>query len=107
MRPIPEKMRKEMSEDLYMKKCCLSNSPAVEWHHVWKYAGQQINEKWAIMPLSKWYHIGVHSNKEVQEKVQYLSLLRATEKDLEKYPKKDWKQLFNYLKDKHGKIING
>lgn len=98
-----------MSEDPYYKKCCLTGETKgkIDWHHAWKYGKSQINEKWAIMPVSYCKHSpygdkdSVHNCKETAEKVQFLSLERATKEDLNKYPKKNWDQIYKYLKNRH------
>lgn len=70
----------------------------IEWEHVWIYAGRQINEPWAIIGICYGVHRGGELNK---EKNQFLSLMRATPTDLEKYPRTDWKRRFSYLVDKY------
>jgi hypothetical protein len=112
MNPIPHLVRKECEADPYYKKCCLTGKESwevkIDWHHAFDYSGTQINEKWAIMPIWWYMHSSngdeksVHNSKKTREFVQYLSLLRATPEDLAKYPKKNWIQIFNYLRQKHG-----
>lgn len=90
MRPIPKAMRDDIAQDPYMKKCARANHECegrITWEHSWIYAGKQINEKWAIIPLCVFHHLGEGLNKRENERI---SLRRATEEDLVKYPKKDW-----------------
>lgn len=89
MRPIPKKMRDQMEKDPFMKVCCFPGCGAIlpEWHHVWIYAGRQINEPWAIVPGCTYHHRGKGFKKEVFERI---SICRATQEDLAKYPKKNW-----------------
>lgn len=90
MTPIPPKLREEMSNDPYYKVCARKNgecSGRITWEHAWIYAGKQIQEKWAIIPLCWFHHLGEGLNKRIN---QLISLLRATPEDLAKYPKKDW-----------------
>lgn len=111
MRPIPTKHKITINSDKYYSKCCLTgmtnNSVKIDIHHAWDYQGKQINELWAYMPVWEKMHLptglpnSVHNSRETREYVQYLSLLRATEEDLKKYPRKDWKQIFNYLSKKY------
>ena len=91
MRPIPKPLLKEMLDDPWYLRCCypLCSGPA-ELHHVFTYAGRQINEKWAIIPLCYQHHRGGDLD---QDYCKYTSLLRATEDDLKKYPRINWKQL--------------
>lgn len=106
MRKIPKKLRNKLSNDPYYNKCCLTGKrKGLQWHHSFKYAGKQINERWNIMPIyykkHHWYgdKDSVHNLKETEEYVKYLALQRADLDDLEKrYPKKDWKQIYKHLK---------
>ena len=101
MRKIPEKMRKEIAEDEFMKKCCVTGDYRVSWEHCWTYGSKgQINEKWAIVPLRRDLNTS-HPPKEIKERCQLISLNRATKKDLAKYPKKNWDIIYNYLKSKY------
>lgn len=98
MRPIPSKLRKEMSEDPYYSICARKDSHCngrITWEHAWVYAGKQINEKWAIIPLCWHHHLGTGLRKNIN---QLISLRRATMEDLMKYPKKDWQQELETLK---------
>lgn len=114
MNPIPQKLKKELEVDPFMKICVLTCKAScdeikIDWHHCWKYAGRQINEKWAIIPLWDRKHSpqgdpdSVHRCKETREFVQYLSLKRATKEDLEKYPRNNWDLIFKKLKEKYEK----
>lgn len=101
MRPIPAKLRKQLSEDHYYWKCARENAVCngrITWHHCFKYAGKQINEAWAIQPLCFYHHQGRGFDK---NKSEYLALQRASLNDLAKYPKVDWLALIRYLKQKY------
>jgi hypothetical protein len=80
-----------MADDPYYAKCARAKdggcSGRITWEHVWIYAGRQINEIWAIIPLCWFHHLGDGFNKKINE---MLSLDRATAADLAKYPKKKW-----------------
>jgi len=104
MRKIPLKLRKELEELPRMKRCeCHSWSiyegceGKIEWHHVFIYAGKQINEKWAIVAACKKHHDLVKSSSLIKEFFEIRSLLYADEKSLKKYPRKNWSQLKKYL----------
>lgn len=83
MRPIPTKLREEMSNDPFYMKCCLAHlggcQGRIEWHHSIIYAGRQLNEKWAILPACQYHHRSVaHFNfKFIQ-----IALNRATDEEL-------------------------
>lgn len=75
--------------------------------HAWIYAGKQINELWAIVPLRRDLNTSAPP-KDVKEKCQLIALERAKqlgewENMKIKYPKKDWDQEYNYLIKKYGK----
>jgi hypothetical protein len=97
MRPIPIPMRATMSEDPFYSKCCVVGlgycAGKVQWHHVWIYAGKQINEIWAILPGCERHHDQVQKEPEVRKFFEKVSLSRAGPEDLAKYPKKDWEQI--------------
>lgn len=71
----------------------------IEWHHVWTYGSDgQINEHWAILGACSLHHRQVKEKRSVKEIFERRSLEIATEKDLAKYPRKNWDQLKKYLK---------
>lgn len=102
MRPIPKKLKDEMDSDPYYHQCSRSSEGAcggrITWEHAFVYAGKQINERWAIIPLCVFHHLGEGLNKELN---QYLALCRATISELAKYSRTNWWQQFMYL---HGKF---
>ena len=100
MRPIPPKMREQMSRDPYMEFCIhpgCKNIP--EWEHAFIYAGKQINEKWAIVPCCMYHHRGEGLDKHFN---QWVAINRATEEELQKYGKKNWAQLKATLNEEYG-----
>jgi hypothetical protein len=103
MRRMSEKLKKEILADPFYEKCCITGSYGVSWEHCWLYAGKQINEKWAIVPLRGDLNTS-HPPKEVKEKCQLISLSRATKEDLAKYPKKNWEQIKKHLTSKYGEV---
>jgi len=66
----------------------------ITWEHALKYAGKQVQERFAIIPLCWYHHLGAGLNKRFNE---YCALLRATASDFAKYPKANWPQLFEAL----------
>ena len=94
MRPIPQKLRNQIAADPYMKVCARSGwdcQGRITWEHAFIYAGKQINEAWAIIPLCWFHHLGPGVDKRINEAI---ALNRATEEDLKKYPKKNWQIYF-------------
>lgn len=111
MHPIPIKLRQKLSESQDMKVCIHNNSDCsgrVEWEHAWTYAGKQIQEEWAIIPCCTYHHRGKGLDKDFN---RYKSLMKV--KDIIKqdpgidvflrYPKKNWLQEYNFLKEKYEK----
>lgn len=99
MRPITPRVKKQILADPYYNRCARANiecAGRVTWEHCFIYAGRQINEKWAILPLCAFHHSvdkyqdGKGLNKRLN---QFLALKRATADDLAKYPRTDWVQL--------------
>lgn len=106
MRPIPAKLRKRLANSHFMQRCALHDGKygactgKIEWHHVWIYAGKQINEDWAIVPACEGHHAKVNGDQEIRKAFERISLDRTSPQNLEKYPKKDWKQIIKYLRQK-------
>lgn len=90
MRAIPAKIRRELESDPWMKQCKFPNctSTNIEWHHATSYQGRQVNEKWAIIPLCKKHH----DSQEGKYRSELMAICRMTDKDKEKYYKRDWEQ---------------
>lgn len=91
-------MREQIAKDPFMKKCIRAHegncSPDITWEHAWIYAGRQINEPWAIVPLCSHHHF-----KDLNKNYNRLvALERATKEDLKKYPKVDWEQKLRGLR---------
>ena len=112
MRPISQKLKKEMFDDpayhTCMRNAMFSDHICrgrLTLEHAFIYSGRQINEKWAIMSLCAWghdvdeYQDGGNLDK---RKNEYCCLMRATSEDLAKYPKRDWEQLRKFLISKYG-----
>jgi len=101
---IPEKLKQLLLEDPYYKTCARKNDECdgrITFEHSFLYAGKQIQEKWAIIPLCWHHHLGKGLNKELNH---YIALKRADLSDLcLRMPKKDWRQMYNYLEQRYGK----
>ena len=90
MRPIPPKLKAQIASDPYMRTCArlgLDCNGRITWEHAFIYAGRQINEPWAIIPLCMYHHLGEGLNKKINKQI---ALSRATREDLQKYPKKNF-----------------
>ncbi len=105
MRPIPDRIKNILERMPRMKFCEARFSGVgdcegrIEWHHVWTYGSEgQINEVWSILGACTLHHRQVKEKKEVKELFERRSLEYVTDFELDKYPRKDWKQLKKYLK---------
>lgn len=97
MRPIPKKLREALARDPFMKRCIHAGCvEPPEWEHALIYAGKQINEYWAIVPVCTYHHRGAGLNKRYN---QHRALQRATTEDFAKYPKQDWERLKTFLEE--------
>ena len=93
MNNIPKKLRADLAVDPSMRRCILDDEDCigrVQFHHVWTYAGKQIQERFAIVPLCAMHH---ENEVHFRDQIRALSLARATEAELARYPKVDWFQL--------------
>lgn len=107
--PIPKNILTEILVDDYYKKCARHTEKTckgrVTFEHVFIYAGKQIQEVWSIIPLCEYHHdvLSYQDKGDLQKELnQHIALQRATDADLEKYPRRNWKQLKEYLSKKYG-----
>lgn len=104
---IPEKLKQELLKNPYYRICARKGDDCdgrITFEHAFIYAGKQIQEEWAIIPLCWYHHLGKGLNKEINH---YIALSRADLRDLRKrMPKKDWSQMFSYLNKKYAQIKN-
>lgn len=122
MRPIPLKMRQEIEKLPRMQTCqlaplqslyggCSGRRQHPEWHHVWTYAGKQINEPWAILAACTYHHDMVKKDSSVRYAFETASLFYAAPEDLAKYPRKNWEQekrrIFGTSSEERRKIWQG
>lgn len=100
MRPIPPKLRAQIVADPFMLRCIHTGcTEKPEWEHAFIYAGKQVNEAWAIVPVCVYHHRGAGLDKQFN---QFVALNRASKDDLAKYPRTDWEQLLTHLTQKYG-----
>lgn len=94
-------MREELANTPHMKVCAVSNlqnvygpcARKIDFDHVWTYAGRQINELWAILGVCERHHRMKDGNQLLKDTIWRTSLRLASETDLAKYPRKNWKQI--------------
>lgn len=93
MRKISTPVKARILADRFYEKCA-RHGPECEgritWEHTLIYAGKQIDEAWAIIPLCE-YHHAVNRYQDcgdLQKEVNvWIALNRATDEELEKYSK--------------------
>lgn len=72
----------------------------ITWEHALTYAGRQIDEIWAIIKLCEYHHSVNHyqdGGDLDKNKNQWIALNRATDEELQKYPKAGFIELRNRL----------
>lgn len=101
MNRMPPALRRELSEDPYYRVCargwenCSPCSGRITWEHALTYAGRQIQERFAIIPLCAFHHSvdqfqdGGGMNKRINVEI---AMSRATEADRDKYPLLPWRK---------------
>ncbi len=105
MRKIPPALREEMAADPYYKKCARhidgGCAGRVTWEHSVIFAGRQLNEKWAIIPMCERHHgVGTYQDGGILDKQRnlHIALNRATDEELEAISKAtDYKALRDRL----------
>lgn len=93
MRKIPLAHKKNINTDVRFISCARRGfdcSGRITIEHAFTYAGRQVNELWAYVPLCWHHHLGKGLDKKLN---RLLALRHATPEDLRKYPKLDWEQL--------------
>jgi hypothetical protein len=105
---IPKKLLKELLSDKFYEKCVRHGEGScqgrITFEHAWIYASKQIQERWAIIPLCEFHHevLTFQDTGDLKKELNhYYSLKRATDEELAKYPKKDWRQIKKYLMQKY------
>ena len=103
MNNLPAKLRRELSEDPYYQKCCITGltNVKIDWHHNFIYQGRQLQEKWCILPLAEYIHKEIDKYK---EKCDWIMLNRTDEGTLKKYSR--GRDLLTYRKCLNGKYDN-
>lgn len=107
MRQISPRVQRIIEVDSYYKICARSDEDncqgRITMEHAIIYAGRQVDEAWAILPICAFHH-GVDQFQDAggmnKDKHEWLALSRANAEDRLKYPKIDWIQKLKYLNGK-------
>jgi len=105
MKKIPQKLREDMSNDPYMKKCCFpfihDCQGKIEWHHALIFGGSQVQEKECILPICQAIHEKAR-NTDVKEILDLVMYSRMSPEQMKKYSKAiNIFHRFNYLANKY------
>lgn len=94
MNKIPTKLREQLSEDPEYKVCARHKDGdcdgRITWEHAMIYAGSQVQERWAIIPLCEYHHaVNKHLDGRGLDKRKniWIALNRATDDDLIRFSK--------------------
>ena len=105
---IPFELKQDLASDEYYRKCAFTGTMwGIQWHHAFTFGGKDIQEKWAIVPISWRIHDQCTPNKprytkEIAERVELIALNRAKDGELKKYSKvKDLIAYREQLKEKY------
>ncbi len=87
MNNMPVKLRKELAADPEYRVCILKSAECdgrITFQHAVIYAGKQVQERFAILPMCVRHHLGdLHDGTRDRK----MALGRATEADKAKYPR--------------------
>jgi hypothetical protein len=106
MRRIPDNVRRQLANDPFMWACIHQQfklgpcecDGRIEWHHPFIYAGKQIVDAWATVPLCSYHHREALNS----DFARYVALLRATDDDLAQYPRTNWAHMKRRLQTIYG-----
>lgn len=85
---MPPSLRAELAADPSYKVCIVTGSTngKIEWHHNLIYAGKQVQERFAILPIMQYIHDKADI-EHVKAILDWIMLNRATEDELFRYSK--------------------
>lgn len=103
MRPIPEKVKEQLSNDTFMKRCCLCGTTRlrIQWHHNLILASRQSDIPETILPLCSFCH-AIADHTENKERLDLIMLKRMNEEQIRSISKAiPYKQRLKYLIKKY------
>jgi hypothetical protein len=94
MNKIPPKLKEQLAEDPEYKVCARHKDGGcdgrITWEHSMIFAGRQIQERFAIIPLCEYHHaVNTHLDGRGLDKQKniWIALNRATDEELRNYSK--------------------
>lgn len=92
MNNTPQKVKKKILADDYYRSCARADEEEcdgrITWEHALMYAGKQVQEVWAIIPLCWFHHLGAGLDKRKNIRI---ALSRATPEELKRYERNTWR----------------
>jgi len=83
-------VRTQLENDDFMQRCAITGvskyQEKIDWHHNLIFAGRQVNEPWAILPLARRIHDRIHE-PDIKNRCDWIMLNRATDDELRPYCK--------------------
>lgn len=109
MRAVSKKVKDKILADDFYEKCCRRDegdcAGGISLEHALIYAGRQIDEVFAILPVCEYHHaVGVYQDggKLDKKKHEWIAISRMTDEDMLKYPKRNWTQELSALNAIYG-----
>lgn len=88
MRKIPLKIRKQISEDNFYRRCAICGDTKVQIHHHLHFAGHQIDDLFQLLPVCETHHEGTEGLKKNQLTRYLLNeimYMRSSDEEKKKY----------------------
>lgn len=106
MNKIPDRLKAKLRSDPFYARCCVTGRQRgevkIEWHHNLIFAGRQVQEQFAILPVAQEIH-SIAGHKAMKERLDWIMWNRATERQIDKYSKAQDKRAYrDYLNNKFG-----
>ena len=112
MRAISKKVKDQILEDPFYIRCARAAilkdhvcEGRITWEHALIYAGKQMDEVFAIIPLCALAHaVDFFQDRGILKKEigVWIALNRMTPEDMARYPKRDWIRERDYLNSLYG-----
>lgn len=88
MNHIPKPLNDEINDDPFYQVCCVTGlrTGKIERHHNLIYAGKQVQEKFAVLPIMEYIHKRADLTH-VKDILDWIMLNRASNEELDRYSK--------------------
>lgn len=104
MRLTSKLLKQLKDEEFWNKRCIHSHEQGVECEHAIFYAGRQVNERWALVPVAQRFNR--NPSGKIKEQSAFYAMNQAKDWGLweqvkEKYPRRDWERDYELLFNKY------